>query len=112
MIAQSSYKYMRLLVLFDLPMVSKEDVRRYNKFRKAIMDDGFLMIQFSVYSRFCRNQADATKHINRVRSYSPEVGNIRMISITEKQFEDMIFIIGVPSETEMKVNGQMTMVIE
>ena len=46
---------MRVLVLFDLPSVLKSEKRSYVRFRKALLDDGFIMLQYSIYMRFCRN---------------------------------------------------------
>ena len=77
---------MRLMVAFDLPMVSKRDKRVYTKFRKFLMDDGFIMMQFSVYTRFCRNQADADKH--------------------------MLLIVGTAIPTGREVDKKFTLVIE
>ncbi|MGX8833744.1 CRISPR-associated endonuclease Cas2 [Amedibacillus sp. YH-ame6] len=103
---------MRVIVLFDLPMITNVEKRQYNKFRNFLLKDGFSMIQFSVYMRFCKNAVDAEKHIGRVKQLSPVKGNIRILSVTEKQYEDMIMVIGTKSATEEYVNSQMTMVIE
>ena len=103
---------MRVLVLFDLPMVTNEEKRQYTKFRKYLLDDGFSMLQFSIYMRFCRNAVDAQKHANRVATLCPLTGNIRVLSITEKQYEDMYLIVGEKSPTEIYVNKDYTMVIE
>lgn len=108
----TSYKLMRLIVLFDLPMITNEDKRQYTKFRKFILEDGFSMMQFSVYMRFCKNAVDADKHIARVKQLSPKKGNIRILEVTEKQYEDMILVIGEKSATEIYVGKQLTMVIE
>lgn len=103
---------MRILVLFDLPMETNIEKREYTRFRKVLLNDGFTMIQFSVYMRFCRNAVDADKHIARVRQITPKKGNIRVLCVTEKQYEDMVLIIGEKSPTEYYVNEQLTMVIE
>lgn len=108
----TSYRNMRVLVLFDLPSVSKSEKRNYVKFRNAIMDDGFIMMQFSIYSRFCRNVQDANKHINRVKALAPKDGNIRILCITEKQFEEMILVIGDLLETEKVVKRDSVVIIE
>jgi CRISPR-associated protein Cas2 len=42
---------MRLLVFFDLPMVTKAEKRAYVQFRKFLLNDGYDMIQWSVYGR-------------------------------------------------------------
>ncbi len=108
----SSHRLMRVLVLFDLPMISKSEKRTYVRFRKDLMDDGFIMMQFSIYMRFCRNLQDANKHIARVKGMAPRDGNIRILSITEKQFEDMILVIGDLSETEKTVKKDYVVIIE
>lgn len=87
-------RYMRLLLFFDLPVVSDNDKREYNKFRNFLLDDGFIMIQFSVYVRICRNQDDLNKHINRVKSNLPPNGNIRILQITDSQYQKMQLLRG------------------
>lgn len=103
---------MRVLVLFDLPSVSKQEKKSYVKFRRELMDDGFIMMQFSIYTRFCRNQQDAIKHIERAKAMAPRDGNIRILSVTEKQYEDMILVIGELNETEKVVGEDYLVVIE
>lgn len=40
---------MRLLVFFDLPTETADDKRNYRHFRKALISNGFIMLQESVY---------------------------------------------------------------
>ncbi len=108
----SSYRNMRVMVLFDLPSVSKVEKRNYVRFRKRIMEDGFMMLQFSIYVRYCRNPQDAKKHIQRIESFAPRDGNIRILCITEHQFEEMILLVGEESETEKTVKKEYLVVIE
>lgn len=103
---------MRVMVLFDLPNVSKVEKRNYVKFRKEIMNDGFIMLQYSIYTRFCRDPQDAQKHIKRVQAVAPKDGNIRILCVTEKQFEDMILVIGEKSPTEEVLKKDYVVVIE
>ncbi|WP_374493370.1 CRISPR-associated endonuclease Cas2 [Brachymonas sp.] len=42
---------MRILVFFDLPVVTKAERRAYSVFRRFLLNDGYDMIQFSVYGR-------------------------------------------------------------
>ena len=103
---------MRILVLFDLPSVSKSEKRNYVKFRNFLLDDGFTMMQFSIYTRFCRNKQDADKHIQRVKANAPHDGNIRILCITERQFVEMILVIVELSETEKTVGKDSVVIIE
>lgn len=110
--AISSFRIMRLIVLFDLPMQTNSEKREYHHYRKLLLEDGFQMLQFSVYIRFCKNIQDASKHIARVSALTPEKGNIRILNVTEKQFEEMILVIGEKAPSEYVINEQFTMVIE
>lgn len=109
---ESSYRCMRVFVLFDLPAVTKGEKRNYVKFRKQIIEDGFIMLQYSIYTRFCRNFQDAKKHIQRIEDMAPRDGNIRILSITEHQFEQMVNVVGECSETEKIVKRDYLVVIE
>lgn len=103
---------MRVFVLFDLPSVSKKEKRNYVRFRKDLMDDGFIMLQYSIYTRFCRNLQDAKKHVQRVQSFAPRDGNVRIMYVSERQFEEMILVVGERSETEKVVGEDYLVVIE
>ena len=85
---------MWLFVFFDLPVTSKTDRKRASRFRKELLDDGFTMMQFSVYTRHCASKENATVHMNRVRDLIPERGNVSILSVTDKQFGKIINISG------------------
>lgn len=89
-----SYRYMRVLVLFDLPMVSAQERRIYSKFRKYLIKNGFLMLQEFVYCKMALNQTAASSIMDGVKKNSPEEGIVQMLSITEKQYSRMECICG------------------
>lgn len=97
---------MRLIVMFDLPVVTAEERKIYSKFRNFLIKDGYIMIQFSIYSRICKNSDDVSKHINRIRQNIPDKGNIRLLQVTEKQYQDMILLCGSKvTEEEMSIDN-------
>ncbi len=53
------YRIMRLMVMFDLPVDTSADRRNYRKFRKALLNEGFVMIQYSIYVRVCVDSQSA-----------------------------------------------------
>src|SRR5688572_3036734 len=61
-----------ILAMFDLPVVTKKERKVATRFRNDLLDEGFLMIQFSVYARPCVNFEQLTKHIGIVRKLVPE----------------------------------------
>lgn len=91
---------MRIIVMFDLPTATTEDKREYLHFRTGLIKLGFDMLQFSVYSRITRNNDDARKYINKVKSILPPVGSVRVLQVTEKQYAGMIIMLGEKTPTE------------
>jgi CRISPR-associated protein Cas2 len=87
-------RFMRILVFFDLPTETAENRRNASKFRNDLIKDGFYMVQFSVYCRICRGMDSAIKHIKRITAYSPPKGSIRLLEITDKQYDRMKIILG------------------
>lgn len=82
----SGYRLMWLFVLFDLPVDTRAARKAYAQFRKSLLKDGFLQIQYSVYARVCPSEEAVQVHIRRVESRVPNDGEVRMLCITDKQF--------------------------
>lgn len=95
-----SYRYMRMMVFFDLPTVSSEDMREYRMFRKELIKLGFMMLQESVYVRLALNATVEKAMKDKLRKIKPEKGLVQVLSITEKQYNNMETLVGeVKSET-------------
>lgn len=101
--APSTLKMGWMLVLFDLPVTTKRERDQATKFRKKLLDDGYSMLQFSVYMRSCNSWERMKKHSRRLRIYAPEGGNIRAILMTEKQWIKSIAIISENYRKQKKV---------
>lgn len=89
-----------LLVTFDLPVVTKEQRKRATTFREFLLDDGFLMIQFSVYARSCVSFARQETHMDRVKKATPPEGTVRAIFITRAQWERSYVCYGPPQKEQ------------
>lgn len=100
-------KAMRLIVLFDLPVKSKPDKRAYQQFHKFLISDGYVMMQFSVYTRITNGLDGTQKHLARLRANLPSKGSVRAMSVTEKQYESMLFLVGRPTTQEKTVASQL-----
>ena len=90
----NAYRIMWLFVMFDLPTLTKVDKRNSARFRKDLEKDGFIMHQWSVYIRYCASLESAKMHIKRVRSFTPSKGLVSILTITDKQYADIINIWG------------------
>lgn len=85
---------MRVIVFFDLPTITAQDRRNYRMFRKALIKNGFFMLQESVYCRLVLNQTAENNAIGAIKKVKPSSGLIQVLSVTEKQFSKMEFITG------------------
>ena len=90
----SGYRLMWMMVLFDLPVRTKEERKSATKFREFLMDQGFDRCQLSVYMRFCAGKEQAEVYTRRVQAALPESGNVQMIYITDKQYENIVSFDG------------------
>ena len=92
--------FMRIILFFDLPMITEEEKRIYTRFRKELVRNGYMMLQFSVYSKICTNREAAVNNILKIKKNIPEKGSIRILLVTEKQYAKMEIILGGKSKIE------------
>ena len=85
---------MRILVMFDLPTKTINDMRAYRSFRKFLIKNGFFMMQESVYCKLAQNSTAADSIIENIRRNKPVSGIVQVLKITEKQYEKMEYITG------------------
>lgn len=88
---------MRIMVMFDLPVLTTEQRREYTKFRKFLIKNGFLMMQESIYCKLALNGTAANTIVENVRKNKPSEGLVQLLTVTEKQYAKMEFIIGESS---------------
>lgn len=86
-----------LVVAFDLPVGTKAQRKQATDFRGFLIDDGYHMIQFSVYARACVSFARQETHIDRVKKNLPPEGSVRAIFVTRAQWERSFIIHGSPA---------------
>lgn len=91
---EMSYRFMRILVMFDLPTLTGSDKKEYRNFHKYLLKNGFIMMQESIYSKLALNSTVAEAIMSNVRKNKPASGLVQMITITEKQYSKMEFVVG------------------
>ena len=77
---------MWVFAMFDLPTETRAARKAYARFRKELIDDGFSMMQFSVYIRHCASMENAEVHVARMSGKLPPAGEVRFMTITDRQF--------------------------
>ena len=91
-------RFMRVLVLFDMPVSSSAERKAYTHFRKFLIRNGFVMMQESVYSKIVPNVSVAKAVMNKVRREGTGKGLIQMMMITEKQYAQIELVAGEKQE--------------
>lgn len=89
-----SYRYMRVIVLFDLPITTDQGKKEYRKFRKYLIKSGYIMMQESVYCKLAPNDTAADSLIDNIRKNKPEEGLVQVLKLTEKQYSRIEYIVG------------------
>ncbi|MBR4731836.1 MAG: CRISPR-associated endonuclease Cas2 [Lachnospiraceae bacterium] len=85
---------MRVIVFFDLPVLTEANRRAYRQFRKFLIKTGFLMLQESVYCKLAQNSFVADSIVDSIRKNKPDAGLVQVLKVTEKQYNKMEYIVG------------------
>ncbi len=93
-VALSGYRPVWLFAMFDLPTVTKADKRRYVQFRNHLLNEGFGMLQYSVYARYCPSEDSSQAYRYRIRERLPPSGQVRLLAVTDRQFGKMEVFFG------------------
>jgi CRISPR-associated protein Cas2 len=86
----SGYRLMWMFVFFDLPVVEEDDRKAYTEFRKFLLDEGFSMSQYSVYTRLMASKEAFESCVKRIQKALPHAGKVDIVGITDKQYENII----------------------
>ena len=87
-------RFMRLMVFFDLPMLTARDRREYAKFHKFLIKNGFIMMQKSVYTKLVINNVTSSAVKATVSKNLPPDGVVELLEITENQFSKIEYLVG------------------
>lgn len=102
-----SYRYMRIIVMFDLPVETAKNRKDYASFRKFLIKNGFLMMQESIYCKLAQNATAADNIVENVRKNKPAEGLVQVLKITEKQFSKIEYIVGEAQKQVLDTDERM-----
>jgi CRISPR-associated protein Cas2 len=107
--ALSGYRVMWLFVLFDLPVGTKKERKAATGFRNDLLDLGFQMSQFSVYLKFCAGKEQVESVARQVEAAMPPSGKVHLVTITDKQYENIRTYRGRKREPSSKIPNQLAL---
>ena len=100
---------MWVLVFFDLPTVRDKDKKRASQFRRFLLNEGYLMVQWSVYARPCNGDERVKKHIRHLKANLPPAGSIRLLKVTDRQWDQMDTLVGSVRKEEQYACEQLVL---
>ncbi len=102
----SDYRFMRIILFFDLPMLSDAEVRRYTRFRKYLIRNGYIMMQYSIYSKIFPNRDTVRWHMNDLKRNIPPDGSVMLMTVTEKQYQSIQNLVGSKRALDRKITSK------
>lgn len=105
----NAYRIMWLFVFFDLPTNTKGERKAASQFRKKLLKDGFTMMQYSVYMRHCASRESLDVHVRRIKTFVPLLGQVSMMSITDKQYGNIVNFWGRKTQALPPPKAQLEM---
>lgn len=103
----SGYRIMWMMVMFDLPTKTKAERKEYTRFRNFLLDKGFDMTQYSVYFRLVSSKERVKRFERKIANQLPKAGNIQVITITDRQYQDIKAYYGEQVDNSHKNKGQL-----
>ncbi len=101
------YRVMWLFTFFDLPVTTKKERKMASKFRYRLLDLGFQMVQYSVYSKVCPSKEKVESLIKKISYQLPQNGKIDLLAVTDKQFSNIVSFRGKYDEKLTKKKQQL-----
>lgn len=105
----SGYRFMWVMVLFDLPVTTKKERIAAANFRNFLLDNGFEMAQFSVYVRHTNGKEAVDVIIRKVEAAMPPEGKVDILQFTDKQYENIVCLRGARRTDSPKNPEQLVM---
>lgn len=101
---------MRMVLFFDLPTKTKKDLREYRKFRKFLINEGFIMMQESVYSKLLLNSTASKLLYSKLENCKPPVGLVQVLIITEKQYASITYVVGEDANKILDTDNRIVII--
>ena len=72
--------------MFDIPVRTRKEMRKATRFRNVLLDEGFVMKQFSVYIKPVKSLSAGQTVTKRLSRFIPDNSSVSFLYITDKQY--------------------------
>lgn len=95
------------IIMYDLPMQTKNDLLRYKNFRKKLIEKGYYQLQKSVYIMKSKTKEKIELVEKQLTIIAPKNSSIRSIILTEEQFQKIKILVGNKTMGEKVFNNRI-----
>lgn len=95
------------VVMFDLPTKSAAQRREYSKFRHMLLDLGFMMTQYSVYSKYSPSGVLSNRVVSEIKTAVPAGGQVRILHVSDREWAATIRFSNALPETAQEQPEQL-----
>lgn len=97
----------RLILLVDMPRETRHERKIDRAFQEWLFSNGYTLLQAGVYTRLANGQKQADAYALRVRANAPELGTVRVLALTERQFAAGALVSGASSTQEIEIGAKL-----
>lgn len=90
-----------LLLFFDLPSKTKEEIKKANAFKKDLKKNGYQMLQESIYIKLFHNSCNIFAELVWLKGVVPKEGVIQTLKLSLQTFQQMNTLVGTPFNFEL-----------
>ena len=81
---------MWMMVLFDLPVIEKKERKAATDFRNFLLDNGFSMVQYSIYTKLFSGKDACEKYYKLIVNNLTPDGKVNILTITDRHYSNII----------------------
>ena len=82
----TGWSMMWIICMFDIPVRTRAEMRKATRFRNLLIDEGFMMKQFSVYIKPVKSLSVGQTLTKKLSKFIPDNSSVSFIYITDKQY--------------------------
>lgn len=82
----SGWSMMWIICMFDCPVRTRREVRKATRFRNDLLDNGFMMKQFSIYIKPVTSLGVGKTLVRKLSKMIPDNSSVSFLYITDKQY--------------------------
>ena len=98
---------MRLIVLVDMPEQTRHERKVRRELLELLFTSGFAVLQAGTYTRVTDGRDSASAYERHLRAHAPDVGTVRVFTMTEAQFRNADLVAGCENAQEIEIGSRL-----